>query len=152
MPGSDSGTSQGEPKSPMDSGVDASDCSIVDAGKEADADSGLDQYGDPIVVCDPPGTIIVGHCLTNMATLCIAYYTSHEVECETSGHQTSGWHPGDCGSDQGSALTRSNGGCVNECGLVQWNYRLGGFAPTDESRQAFKESCEAANRTYVPVP
>ncbi len=93
------------------------------------------------------GTII-GHCLTNMGTLCKGYPSDHKDECLQTGMVT-GWFPGPCGNDDVSALSLSNGGCQDACGIISWSYPLGRKAPTDATRSAFKASCEAGGMTYV---
>lgn len=124
------------PLPPMDAGVEAS---IIDAGPDAP-------------VCET-GTEYVGHCVTHMGTLCIAYYSDHKDECLKSGLPT-GWFPGDCGSEEFSNFSRSNGACVDPAcpSSIAWNYPLGGVPPTDVSRKGLKDTCESNGFLYIPVP
>lgn len=154
--------SQGEPKSPADTlSAVVSDSGSVDADASLDAgtdsslpdsslDSGIDS-SDAGPTCES-GTTVVGHCLFNMATACQEYFSDHSVDCPDR-PMGGTWWAGPCGGEPGTDLSRSSGGCHDECGSIHWSYRLGGYLPNDESRQGWKDSCEAIpGRTYIPVP
>lgn len=113
----------------------------VDATPDASADAG----------CEPIGPV-VGHCVTHQATACVEYFSDHSVECNTSPHLVTGWFPGKCGDDEFSDLHRSNGGCMNLCGQILYNYPFGGVMPTEKTRATFKQFCEESGQTYIEVP
>jgi len=84
----------------------------------------------------------IGHCLTNMATLCYETSFDDSVACDASG-QSSGWHLGPYETG-----ARASGGCVVGCD-VTYVYRLGGYDATDETRAYAKQFCDNQQGSFI---
>lgn len=102
---------------------DAADSGTADAGTISDASNDIETS------C----SVVVGHCITHMGTLC--YETSYDAteECSLTG-QSTGWFLGPCPTE------RSSGGCKVGC-TISYSYPLAGNSPTDATRAAVKEAC-----------
>lgn len=120
-------------------GVDASTC---DSSIQL-LDSGLDSSDS--LTCES-GTLVVGHCLFNMATRCQEYFSDHSIECKQAHPMGGAWWDGPCGSESGTDLHRSSGGCKDSCGNISWSYPLGNEPPTAATTQVTKDMCVG---TYV---
>lgn len=130
-----------------DAGLDNS--SSVDAGSlPASVDSGsdaspmLNEAGTGIA-CQSVATT---HCITDMATICIEFAQSSEGSCQGLGAVLL---TGACGSDSSSDLSRSSGGCLNNCGLKTYYYPLGSGIPTPQDRQAIQQLCASNGLSFV---
>lgn len=131
------------------------DVVAADAYSVPDAnDSGLEDVGvqQDASLCHATSGNVVGHCITNQATVCVDYGYEYASECTRQPQSGANWLSGACGSDQFSDLLRSNGGCKDDCGLIVWTYPLGGIQPTESTRSTQKSLCEALGRTYVEPP